>query len=433
MDSVAAQYLQCDRLRRSVRRSATRPAVSPGGCLSTMLIPIRTDTQVRRIPYVNYGLIAACVLIHALVAMGGDGAASWRRPLMLWPLEPRLMQFLSYQFLHGDVMHLAGNMLFLWVFGNAVNARMGHFVYALFYLAGGVLAGVGFVLSGGDNPCLGASGAIAAVTTAYLVLFPRSEITIFYWFFFVGVVNVNALWFILGKVILWDNLLAMNIGAAGVTSVAYAAHVSGYCAGFVIALLLLLTRSLPRDHFDLLSIWRRARQRQVFADMMSDPTRQAHVQYGRVARVPGAPAEAAPPPPLARPADPNAALRDTVIAALARGDHDAALERFAELVERDPQQVLAQRAQLEIANRLAARQAYSQAAAAYENYLRHYPAAVDRGQVKLLLGIVYARHLRDFARARPYLSECAAGLPDPVHRSAAQHWLDEMGSAAPTA
>src|SRR5690606_30503901 len=95
------------------------------------------------------------------------------------PRAPELHQFLSYQFLHASWLHLLGNMLFLYVFGNSVEDRLGRAAYLLFYLAGGVMAGVGHAWLEAA-PVLGASGAVAGVTGAFLALFPLSNITVVY-------------------------------------------------------------------------------------------------------------------------------------------------------------------------------------------------------------------------------------------------------------
>ena len=91
--------------------------------------------------------------------------------------------------------------------------------------------------------------------------------------------NVSSIVF---KIILWDNFIAMSFG--GPSNVAYTAHLSGYAAGFGVAMGMLLIRGLPRDQFDLLALWKRWHQRRVFADAMRDPTTAARAQYGRVAR-----------------------------------------------------------------------------------------------------------------------------------------------------
>ena len=108
-----------------------------------MIIPIKTDYPMSHRPWANYAIVLANILIYVL---GYNGAASARAVSDLGLLQsdqPQLYQFFTCMFMHGGWMHLLGNMIFLWVFGNAVNDRLGHVGYVLFYLAGGVLAGVG--------------------------------------------------------------------------------------------------------------------------------------------------------------------------------------------------------------------------------------------------------------------------------------------------
>lgn len=386
------------------------------------MIPLRTDAPVRRLPLCNYILIGLNVVVFVLIAvMDEQQTESFRRPLILWPLAPTLSQFFTYQFLHGDIMHLAGNMLFLWIFGNSVNSRIGDAAYGLFYLACGVLAGIGFTWSGGANPCLGASGAIAGITMAYLVLFPRSEITIFYWFFFIGTINIQAIWLILGKIVLWDNVVAMSLPAAKYTNVAYSAHLVGYTVGFILTLLMLWLRVVPRDQFDLPAIWRRAWQRRAYAHMMSDPSTRAQAAYGRVARPVAADGT---PIPLARPADPAGQLKDAVAHAMHIAEYDTAAQRYEELVALDPNAILSRDNQMALANHFMTQQRYPQAAAAYERYLGRYGKATDADQVKLLLGIIYGRYLSQFSLAQRYLTEALEHLTNPQHRAQATHWLE---------
>ena len=109
--------------------------------IPAMFIPIRTDSPLRRTPYMNWALMAANVLMFAV-----QQRPSWAQritSLALDPRDPELYQFFTYQFLHGDVWHIVGNMLFLYIFGNNVNDKMGHLGYLAFYLAGGVAAGIG--------------------------------------------------------------------------------------------------------------------------------------------------------------------------------------------------------------------------------------------------------------------------------------------------
>ncbi len=160
-----------------------------------MFLPIRTNIWPRRTPYANYALIAltwsysfspmAAPIGTRLPASssfcrfgpGGPLAAPARR-------NGQYHQFLTYAFLHNGLLHIVGNMFFLYLFGNNINDKFGHLWYIVFYLAGAVFSGVGHTLVNLSSyaPTLGASGAVAAVTGAYLVLYPQTLITVLYWF-----------------------------------------------------------------------------------------------------------------------------------------------------------------------------------------------------------------------------------------------------------
>ena len=168
----------------------------------------------------------------------------WADTFMLTPAHPYLWQFITYAFLHGGFMHIIGNMFFLYLFGNNVNDEFGNLAYLCFYLAGAVFSAIGHILlnSGSATPILGASGAIAAVTGAYLVLFPKTLITIIYWFIIIGTIDIPALYFIGLKMIIIDNVIIRYT-----PHVAYDAHLAGYAFGIVVSIFLLSTR-LIRGH-----------------------------------------------------------------------------------------------------------------------------------------------------------------------------------------
>jgi membrane associated rhomboid family serine protease len=140
-------------------------------------------------------------------------------------------------FLHGGWLHLGGNMLFLWVFGNNVEDRLGYVVYPLFYVLGG-LAASGLQLAFDANstiPSLGASGAIGAVLGAYIVLFPHARVTTLVIFFFITVVEIRAgvvlaIWFVLQ---LFSGVGQLGSDVNG--GVAYWAHVGGFAFGALVA------------------------------------------------------------------------------------------------------------------------------------------------------------------------------------------------------
>jgi len=231
-----------------------------------MLLPIGTDRPQERIPWMNFLLIAANIVIFVLShhaptnpadafqSVRNAGLDSAWANLMLNPAALTLRQFITYQFLHKDFGHIFGNMLFLYVFGNSLNDKLGHAGYLAFYLAGGVLAGCGQVLSNA-GPTLGASGAVSAVTGLFFVLLLRTNIRVF--FFFVPF-HIESMYLILFS--FFRDLIeqALNMG-----QVAYMAHITGTIAGFLIGLLLLLTGLVARDPYDLLTQidrWKRRRQ-----------------------------------------------------------------------------------------------------------------------------------------------------------------------------
>ncbi|MEX1179182.1 MAG: rhomboid family intramembrane serine protease [Nitriliruptor sp.] len=164
------------------------------------------------------------------------------------------LSLLTAMFLHGNLAHLLGNLLFLWVFGNNVEDRLGRLRFVLFYLAGGVAATMAFALFNPDTttPLVGASGAIAAILGAYMLLFPRARVLTYApfpvyllafivpgariraWFLIFAIVTVPA-WLMLGG---WFALQAVAARTSLSSGVAYEAHVAGFLAGIVLLLFL---------------------------------------------------------------------------------------------------------------------------------------------------------------------------------------------------
>ena len=252
-----------------------------------MIIPIRTESRVRRTPHVNYLLIGLNMALFLLLdekLFGGAVNSLKDQYLAFDASAPAFYQFFTYQFLHSDVWHLFGNLLFLWVFGNSVNGKMGDVSYLLFYLAGGVFAAWGWaVLNPEPSHLVGASGAIAAITTAYLALFPRSRVTVMVWFFLIYFFELSAMIIIGLKIIVWDNLIAPSFGPPD--HVANQAHLAGYLFGFLGALGMLLFRAIPRDQFDILALWRRWKLRREFATTQAVPDAEARARFGSAARI----------------------------------------------------------------------------------------------------------------------------------------------------
>jgi membrane associated rhomboid family serine protease len=153
------------------------------------------------------------------------------------PAAPDLVALFSAMFLHGGLMHLAGNMLFLWIYGDNVEHRLGSFWFLFWYLATGVAATLSHALFAMKSalPMVGASGAISGVLGFYFVWFPRNYVRFLVLLpFFFHVVLVPA-WVALGLYLLVDNLLPFFVAPSG-TAVAYGAHIGGFIAGAIAAL-----------------------------------------------------------------------------------------------------------------------------------------------------------------------------------------------------
>lgn len=211
------------------------------------MLPLRDHLPTRTFPFVNYAIIAANVAVLVLQSQGqlGDDFAFVPARVLFDPVLGVETLFAA-MFMHAGVAHLAGNMLYLWIFGDNVEDAMGHGRYLLFYLVGGVCAAVAQGLASPMVPMVGASGAIAAVLAAYVLLYPRAPVTVLnpvfiLWLFF-GLFLIFPAWLVIGLffvVNLWE---ALNVSAQG--GVAFMAHVGGFVGGALLYQLFLA--GLPR-------------------------------------------------------------------------------------------------------------------------------------------------------------------------------------------
>ena len=388
------------------------------------MIPLRTDTPVRGTPLANYAIVALNFLAFMVLDVTGSESLGHIKNniLALDAGTPEWWQFISYQFVHGDIWHLGGNMLFLWVFGNSVNSKFGNLPYALFYLSAGIFAGWGFTIYH-DQALIGASGSIAAITMTFMVLFPRSKILFLFWFILITVFELPSLWVILFKVVLWDNILAPRL--IGGMDVAYEVHLLGYGYGFAATLALQLCGVLSRDQFDLLAVMKRWNQRRAFSSGMSDPEAQARAKYGKVARPivlddgQRRDLEAR----LDRIAELRAKIHDALAAPTGSA---AAVDYYEQLTQLNPDQSLPRQQQLAIARLLYSRKKYPQAAGAFEMYLKQYPKDREIDETRLLVGIIYARDLEQYEAAEGHLKLALDSLIDAGRKQQCQQWLDRV-------
>jgi membrane associated rhomboid family serine protease len=358
----------------------------------------------------NWALIAAnfvVFLIQFSQNPANPAESAFVQPLVLQATDPHLWQYFTYAFLHANWLHIIGNMLFLYIFGNNINDRMGHLGYLAFYLAGAVIAGIGYVVVDRQGSVLGASGAVAAVTGAYLILLPRSNITIVYWFFIIGVAEIASLWFILFFFLtdVLGEVAPQFMG--GADAVAHMAHISGTLFGVVVCTVLLATGLLPRDQFDVVALVQRWNRRRQYRDMVSSGYNPFGVTPTETVRGGASSRPSAPPDPRAQQL---MDLRGRASQAVAEHNLQQATEIYAELISLDPNQVLSRNAQLDVANYLASQQLYPAAAQAYEQFQRFYPNYDQIEQVHLMLGVIYSRYLNQAQRAREYLLRALARL-----------------------
>ncbi|MBD3677719.1 MAG: rhomboid family intramembrane serine protease [Rhodobacteraceae bacterium] len=205
------------------------------------MFPIRDHNPSTGTPFITYALIVVNVLVF----------------LSYWPLvaEPYLAQrmignfalfpaavssgyevhtLVTSMFLHGGLLHLAGNMLFLWIFGDNLEEELGHIGFLIFYLVSGIGAGLAQVLADPSStiPTVGASGAIAGVMGAYLLLYPRARVDVLFIFFVFFKVFPMPAWIMLG---VWFALQLVNGIGADMSGggVAYWAHAGGFIVGFL--------------------------------------------------------------------------------------------------------------------------------------------------------------------------------------------------------
>ncbi|MBV2360046.1 rhomboid family intramembrane serine protease [Thalassococcus sp. CAU 1522] len=217
------------------------------------MFPIRDHNPSGRVPYVTYALIAANVVVFLSYWALFSNPRALNGFFAEYALIPALVSqgdgyagFLTSMFLHGGLMHIAGNMLFLFIFGDNIEDEMGHAGFALFYLASGLAAGAVHYLSEPFSPVptVGASGAIAGVMGGYLLMFPKARVDVLIILVVIFRVLPIPAWIMLG---LWFGMqLFGGFGTpAGQGGVAYWAHAGGFVAGLVLALPVWLRKGGP--------------------------------------------------------------------------------------------------------------------------------------------------------------------------------------------
>ncbi len=212
-----------------------------------MFLPLKDENPTNTFPFVTLGLILVnCAVFYHQITL--EPAAS-QRFVYLWGatpyrithgeilqgqvLIPPILTLVSSMFLHGGFLHIFGNMLYLWIFGNNIEDTLGHLRFLVFYLIAGLAAALTQVFSDpqATTPMIGASGAVAGVLGAYVLLFPGARVlTLMFIVIFIKVIRVPAL-VILG---FWFLIQLLNVTGGGGGNVAFFAHIGGFLTGLIL-------------------------------------------------------------------------------------------------------------------------------------------------------------------------------------------------------
>jgi membrane associated rhomboid family serine protease len=219
------------------------------------MIPIHDENPTYSTPIVVYALITINVVVFLHQITLGAGLDGFMQLYAVIPQQlsasftvvppnqpvPELLTLITSQFLHGGLMHIAGNMLFLWTFGDNIEYDLGHFKFLFFYLACGVLAGLThwfFAMESGV-PTVGASGAIAGVMGAYIIKYPQAKIvTLLPLFIILTTVRIPAIYFLGFWFVQQAFSSVASLGMPAATGVAYWAHSGGFIFGAILGVML---------------------------------------------------------------------------------------------------------------------------------------------------------------------------------------------------
>jgi len=288
-------------------------------------------------------------------------------------------QPITSMFIHAGFMHIFGNMLFLMVFGPPVEDRLGRIGFTAFYFAGGIASGFAHIALE-SAPAVGASGAIAAVSGAFLILFPNTRIKCFVIFFIIGIFMIPS-WWLIGLFVVLDLGAQVFTPANGIANMA---HLGGYAFGIVTALILLITGILPKEQYDMFSLAKHRKRRADF--------RVAHEMH-KLAGVYQADQKL----------DPQAAriaeLRAQIGSHISNADLPAAAALYLEMLKEFPDHskalTLHRDAQYQLANHFYQSGNRQAAGDAFARLLDTYPNDPERHIITILLARIRANDLSD--------------------------------------
>ena len=390
-----------------------------------MFLPLGDEPNPPGVPYVNYALIAVNVAVYALISLPlsfnaadpqdprvqeyvnavseslppGVSPSQAIGPISTYDLvvfswgfrsvDPSLVTLFTAMFLHGGFMHLFGNMLFLWIYGDNVEHRLGSFKYLFWYLATGVASTVFYGMFAGRTPLplVGASGAISGVLGFYFMWFPHNKVRVFILFFsFIMRMMLLRSRLVLGVYLILDNIFPFLIarGGAGGGGVAHGAHIGGFLAGVLVAWIVGRrgVGSRPEEY--------RARR---------------------------APAAEAPP------------IGKKVSAAIRENNFGQAAKLYFELPSKATRGFLKPVDSIALGNWLAQNGHAQAALIVYQRHLRDYPAGQGAAEAHAYAGLLQLHVFREPTAAYQHLMDALDLKPSPDIESLVREGLNEIAAA----
>ncbi len=381
-----------------------------------MLIPIGTEIEHKRQPFVTYWIIGLNLLLFALhwttQRTGGSGAdneiirlfTQIEAEAQLSSGHFHFWSLFTYQFLHAGWWHILGNMLFLLPFGKVIEDRMGHIGFALFYLGSGALGGLVHTLLY-TSPVVGASGSVCAVVAAFIVLAPKTKIRVLLIFFIIGMYTIPGLLFVCFYVAFDTFSLLASIAGQNANPTAWVVHLIGYVSGFTITFSALALGLITSTEIDLTKLIKQSYRRRSLRKVI----------------------EAA---PVLRKSnedvlDTDFLLRTAIADAASTGDIIKASELYFQAIEENPNIKIDPRTLHFIGSSLIKTSNVQQGVQVFEQYLKQYKNAKDKGEVALLLAAKYARDLDNTSRANELLRKYKAEFSE-QHQNLADTILSEL-------
>jgi membrane associated rhomboid family serine protease len=382
-----------------------------------MFILLGTNLAHGRRPIVTEALIVLMMLAYLAVLILGsndpEAAARLIDQLALSANDFHWWQVITYQFTHDNpfmggtehpllrLAHLGFNLMGLWVFGSAIEGRMGRVGFACFVLLGGIFAGLAHIATS-PAPVIGASGAVCALVGGFIVMFPRCRIRVLVIFFLITIWMAPAMLIIA----LWVALDLIGWVGLSDAGTAYAAHLGGYAWGMAAAIALLPTPAIRRDGTDAIALLKHRHRRRIMSQVVTGPRPK---KLPREALV-----------------DPASAFLAAVRSRIARGQLEQAAYHWCREAGSFEDAVLPERDQLALANQLQTMNKKSDAADAYRRYLAQYAAAPSANEVRLLLGLLLVRFLEKGQEAIPLLEHARDAATSEQRRLLADTLLAEV-------